>query len=314
LVSTFDPSDDFLPGGATRRLIGIDPDARTMEVVLLWDGDASIAIASEYEVGFRPSRVEVRPSEGSPMAPSTRPIGLAGIEHFVPATITPPCELDWHRVDDRLTIGGAVYRAVAPDAMRGALDQPESSSSTRVEQLEDSQGLALAPTVDFFGIQAQGRYICYVVDVSGSMGPSGGLVRLRAELEHSLRSLPGGTRFAVLPFNHTLRDLQPSWTRASPNMVRQVGARLSAVGARGGTDPTEAFEWAFRQLDPRPDAIFFMTDGQLNDGGSVMARLDSLNAASPRTRIHAIGFGEAADIAFLRQLAAGHGGTVRLAQ
>ena len=312
LVSIFDETEDFLPSGATRRLIGIDPDARTMEVVLLWEADASIAIAAEYEVGFRPAVVEVLPREGSPMAPAARPLGLAGIEQFKTSPLTTPCELPWRRSDDLLTIGGAVYQAVSPDAMRAALDQPVTSASHHVEQLDDAGRSAEAGTVDFFGIQAQGRYICYVVDVSGSMGPSGGLVRLRAELEHSLRSLPAGTRFAVLPFNHTLRDLQPSWTRASPNKVRQVGARLSAVGAQGGTDPTEAFEWAFRQLDPRPDAIFFMTDGQLNDAEIVMARLDALNATSPRTRIHAIGFGEAADIAFLRQLAAQHGGTVRL--
>ena len=312
LVSIFDEAEDFLPGGATRRLIGIDPDARTMEVVLLWEADASIAIAAEYEVGFRPAVAELLPREGSPMAPAARPIGLAGIEKFTSSALTAPCELPWRRSDDLLTIGGAVYQAVSPDAMRAALDQPAASASHHVEQLDDAGGSAETGTIDFFGIQAQGRYICYVVDVSGSMGPSGGLVRLRAELEHSLRSLPAGTRFAVLPFNHTLRDLQPSWTRASPNKVRQVGARLSAVGAQGGTDPTEAFEWAFRQLDPRPDAIFFMTDGQLNDAGIVMARLDALNATSPRTRIHAIGFGEAADIAFLRQLAAQHGGTVRL--
>ena len=312
LMSIFDETKDFLPSGATRRLIGIDPDARTMEVVLLWEADASIAIAAEYEVGFRPAVVELFPREGSPMAPAARPIGLAGIEQFTPSLLSAPCELPWRRSDDLLTIGGAVYQAVSPDAMRVALDQPAASASHHVEQLDDAGGSAETGTIDFFGIQAQGRYICYVVDVSGSMGPSGGLVRLRAELEHSLRSLPAGTRFAVLPFNHTLRDLQPSWTRASPNKVRQVGARLSAVGAQGGTDPTEAFEWAFRQLDPRPDAVFFMTDGQLNDAGIVMARLDALNASAPRTRIHAIGFGKDADIAFLRQLAAQHGGTVRL--
>ena len=312
LMSIFDETKDFLPSGATRRLIGIDPDARTMEVVLLWEADASITIAAEYEVGFRPAVVELFPREGSPMAPAARPIGLAGIEQFTASLLSAPCELPWRRSDDLLTIGGAVYQAVSPDAMRAALDQPAASASHHVEQLDDAGRSAETGTIDFFGIQAQGRYICYVVDVSGSMGPSGGLVRLRAELEHSLRSLPAGTRFAVLPFNHTLRDLQPSWTRASPNKVRQVGARLSAVGAQGGTDPTEAFEWAFRQLDPRPDAVFFMTDGQLNDAGIVMARLDALNASAPRTRIHAIGFGKDADIAFLRQLAAQHGGTVRL--
>jgi hypothetical protein len=140
------------------------------------------------------------------------------------------------------------------------------------------------------------------------------MLKLRMELERSLSSLPRGTRFAVLPFNHTLRDLQSQWTSANAEKARDLGRRLSQIGAKGGTNPAPAFDWAFRRLSPRPDAIFFMTDGQVQGGSQLLSQLAALNAAMPRTRIHTIGLGGGADMRFLERLASQHGGTSRAAQ
>jgi len=311
LVSRPFPGRDFIASGSDDRIIGIDPDGRAMEVVLRWDGAAGVSVAGRYEVGFRPEVVEVDlPSEGAAIA-DARPLGLGPQHAFNPAAASLPSEVAWFRVGDELHLGGCVYRPVDPEALTAALDQPESHAPVEVIRMQ-RDGDDESRTVDFFGLQAEGRYICYVIDVSGSMGPSGGLVRLQVELEQSLASLPAGTQFAVLPFNQELRRLQPSWTRASAGTVRRVGARLAAVGAGGGTDPSEAFEWAFRSLDPRPDVIFFMTDGQLNDPDRVAGRLDVLNAGRPRTRIHAIGLGSEVDAAFLGQVADRHGGNLKL--
>ncbi|MDP7029756.1 MAG: VWA domain-containing protein [Phycisphaerales bacterium] len=311
LVSRPSPARDFLPSGSDTRIIGIDPDGRTMEVVLAWDGAAGVSVAASYDVGFRPEVVEVDHPRGAAAFGNSRPLGLAAGHDYRPGAAVVPVEVPWSREGDALHLGGCIYRPVDPHVLTAALDQPSAEASSDVIRAKPGGGTD-ARTVDFFGLQAEGRYICYVIDVSGSMGPSGGLVRLQAELEQSLAALPAGTRFAVLPFNHELRRLQPTWARAAASSVRRVGARLAAVGADGGTDPSEAFEWAFRNLDPRPDVIFFMTDGKLNDSASVASRLLQLNAGRPRTRIHAIGLGAEVDEAFLDQISSDHGGQLRL--
>ena len=316
LVDIGDPSQDFLPNGATNRFIGIDPDGRRLAVVLTWEGELVSSLAAEYEVGFRPEVVDILPLPNSPssFAPTQHEMPNGG--RFIPAAQTPPCELKWHRSGDRLHIGGAEYVAVESDSMVTLLHQPTVQAGEGVTfdwKDGDSQHEDPAVTVDFFGVQAEGRFFCYVIDVSGSMEQNGGMLKLRMELERSLSSLPRGTRFAVLPFNHTLRDLQSQWTSASPAKASDLGQRLSRIGAKGGTNPSPAFDWAFRRLSPRPDAIFFMTDGQVKQEKQLLSQLATLNANMPRTRIHTIGLGGGADLQFLDQLASQHGGSSRAA-
>jgi len=316
LVTVLDPSRDFLPQGASERLIGIDPDARVLRAVMTWTGTVAVSMAVEYEVGFRPKRVEVLPLPHAPSKFPTKAGSLLGGGHFEPSLLPPPCELSWARRATRLTIGGAVYEAADPGVMIEVLSQPElrdpESDVVGWESEGQVDGTAAA-TVDFFGVQAEGRYFCYIVDISGSMKNNGGMLRLRMELERSLGSLPTGTRFSVLPFNSTLRELQPNWTSASPVKAQDIGRRLSRIGARGGTNPTGAFNWAFRELRPQPDAIFFMTDGQMKGiGRPLIETLGKLNASNPRTRVYTIGLGDDADMRFLEAMADQHGGTSRL--
>ncbi|MDP6601840.1 MAG: VWA domain-containing protein [Phycisphaerales bacterium] len=315
LVAIHDPHLDFLPGGASQRFIGIDPEGEVLRAILAWNGDLAFTVAAEYYVGFRPRIVDIQPV---PHAPSkfTDPGPLVGDGTFVPAISKPPCELQWVRTGDRLTIGGGEYQAVAPDAMIELLSQPEPidvlSGGFAGMSGEGERAGPAAATVDFFGVQAEGKYFCYIVDVSASMAGNGGMLRLRTELERSLASLPPGTRFSVLPFSDTLRDLQSQWTSANASKVRSIGHRLSGIRAAGGTNPTGAFTWAFQKLKPQPDAIFFMTDGNMGGGaGDVLTQLNRLNASNPRTRIHTIGLGDNADISFLERVAEKHGGTYR---
>jgi hypothetical protein len=317
LVTMHDPVNDFLPRGATDRFIGIDPDGRRLAVVLTWNGDVVSSLAAEYEVGFRPEVVNIQPLPNSPSSFSDHPRETPNGGEFIPAGDAPPCELEWRRVGDRLWIGGAEYVGVEADSMVSLLHQPsvQERNDLPFDWLEgDSAESDPAVTVDFFGVQAEGKFFCYVIDVSGSMDQNGGMLKLRMELERSLSSLPRGTRFAVLPFNHTLRDLQSQWTSANAEKARDLGRRLSQIGAKGGTNPAPAFDWAFRRLSPRPDAIFFMTDGQVQGGSQLLSQLAALNAAMPRTRIHTIGLGGGADMRFLERLASQHGGTSRAAQ
>jgi len=299
-----DAAEDFLPVGADRRLLGIDPDARVCRVLLGWQGEDAVWLSGEVETGFSPDHVEVRPFADRP----SEFLNVTGERVAAPAGRSFPCTLPWRRIGDRLKIGGAVYRPVDPSAMLEVIEQAPSGAFEGEVDLAAHEEMATAPTVDFFGVRAEGRYIAYIVDMSRSMAGRN-LNRLRSELEQSLRSLPRGTRFIVLPFNDELLELQPRWTLASPRHASGIGRRLSAVGAYGSTQPMEAFEYAFRGVTPRPDEIFFMTDGRVTAGDEILSRLQVLNASSPRTRIHAIGLGAKAEMPWLRALAGEHGGT-----
>jgi hypothetical protein len=82
---------------------------------------------------------------------------------------------------------------------------------------------------------------------------------------------------------------------------------IANQGSGSGTDPTGAFEFAFRTLNPLPDCIYYMTDGQTY--ADVVGLLRSLNAGPQKTSIHAIAFGDQTLEAVMKQIAAENNGT-----
>jgi len=302
LESIDDPAADFLPSGAARRLIGIDPIRRELNVYVAIGAQPWEWQSVAYEVAFRREVVEID-------VYADRPSGFTGNELLPPATDL-PCESVWSRQGERLHLAGAVYVPSDPEEVLRIMEPPESEPPI-ASDLEGSAGQSAAaadapPTVDFFGVQSQGRYVAYILDVSRSM--RGRMARLQGELEMSLGSLPGNARFVVLPFNSSLLKLQPHWAVANKANVKKVGRSLADVAAQGGTDPAEAFEWAFRTLNPRPDESYFMTDGAVARSQQLIKRLRQLNAGTGKTRIHAIGLGGNAETGFLRAVAGEHGG------
>ena len=55
------------------------------------------------------------------------------------------------------------------------------------------------------------------------------------------------------------------------------------------TWPSSSFERAFK-LEPKPDVIFFMTDGLIPAKENIAGRLARLNAGEPRVVVHTILF------------------------
>ena len=82
---------------------------------------------------------------------------------------------------------------------------------------------------------------------------------------------------------------------------------VAKVVAGGGTHPADAFEMAFT-LKPRPDAIYFMTDGLFDE--AVAERVLRLNRQGSRpVPIHCIAFGTRDAEALMRQMAQASGGS-----
>ncbi len=161
----------------------------------------------------------------------------------------------------------------------------------------------------FMGIHAKGQRFCIIADKSGSMfGPK--MEHLKREILETLRSMNRRAQFQIIFFSDTGFPF-PKRTWLNPKADRRsVETWLQdRVEAAGGTFPTPAFELAF-QLNPPPDVIFFMTDG--NFDARVVGQIRALNKRSERKAIiHAISFIDDAAEAEMKEIAADSGGTYR---
>lgn len=143
----------------------------------------------------------------------------------------------------------------------------------------------------FFGLEAQGTRFAYVVDFSVSMNTNERITLLRRELSRSLNALPQTAEFIVVPY-HTQAvplDRPPQWREATDTNRKRAELQMDRSGLGGGTRPLGAFEIIF-SLRPRPDAIYFMTDGQFQET-DVPGAVAALNRRS-RVPVHCVLFGD----------------------
>jgi hypothetical protein len=121
-------------------------------------------------------------------------------------------------------------------------------------------------TSGFLNVPGPVRSVVYVIDCSMSMGGpderSHKFTLARRELLASLRLLPEGTCFQVIPYNHQAESLLlDGQTGLVPKSERSVQAAADALEKRkpaGWTDHARALR---RGLVLRPDVLFFVTDG-----------------------------------------------------
>lgn len=160
----------------------------------------------------------------------------------------------------------------------------------------------------FFGVEAAGSRFVFVVDVSGSMdGPR--LERLRLELRRSIEGLTESSQFMVIQFSDTAEIIggERHWRDASNTGKRSARNQIELLRTAGGTNPLPAFE-ILTTLRPRPDAVYFMTDGEFGGvADDVIARIGDLTK-SPKVPIHCICFGSNDGEAAMKRIArASHG-------
>lgn len=166
----------------------------------------------------------------------------------------------------------------------------------------DSSGSAT-----FFGAEAQGSRFCYIVDTSGSMALVGKIESLKNELIRSLASLFEDADFFTVSYAGTATPLgaRTKWTEASDRGKAWARKHIAALVPAGSTNPLPAFELAF-SIRPRPDAIYFMTDGEFDE-----AIADEIIAKNRRTeiKIHTITFVNDEAAPYMRRIARESGGT-----
>lgn len=120
-------------------------------------------------------------------------------------------------------------------------------------------------STSFFGVEARGTRFLYIVDVSGSMGVGGKIEALRSQLMNSVEGLSENAQFFVVPFSGWASPLgdKKDWTSANDSGKRFARRFVPGLRPLDNTNPLPAFDIAF-SIRPRPDAIYFMTDGQFD--------------------------------------------------
>jgi hypothetical protein len=176
---------------------------------------------------------------------------------------------------------------------------------------EGDGNTALAST-EFFGIGGYGQSFVYVVDCSDSMNERGKFERACYELMHSIEQLASDQRYFVVFFNDGAYPMDADeMVLATEEQVARTAEWVGDMQADGGTNPLPALLFA---LSLRPDAIYFLSDGQFDP--ITLGQLRSRNRPNPRLRIrevpiHTIAFMDRATERLMRTIARNSGGEYR---
>lgn len=176
----------------------------------------------------------------------------------------------------------------------------------------DDGGSTSRAATEFFGIGGYGQSFVYVVDCSGSMSERGKFDRARYELLHSIELLASDQRYFVIFFSDGAYPMDADEpVLATQNQIARTAQWVSYVEADGGTNPLPALLLA---LSLRPDAIYFLSDGQFDPYTIRALRFRNRPNHRLRTRqipIHTIAFMDRFTEGLMRTIARNAGGEYR---
>lgn len=163
-------------------------------------------------------------------------------------------------------------------------------------------GDSVGSGASFFGVEARGNRFAFVVDVSGSMSLEGRMIGMQQELIRSIQGLFTSSKFFVVFFSTgaaPLGDRGVAWIDATDSGKTWARAHVMAQRPEGSTNPVPGF-MLLVELEPPPDAIYFMTDGEFPDD-----RADEILGMFQRRNvpIHCITFGSRVGEAVMRRIA-----------
>jgi len=159
----------------------------------------------------------------------------------------------------------------------------------------------------FFGVEAAGNRFAFVVDVSGSMSVGGKIERLRSELSRSVDAMLQNSHFLIVPFSTGAQALsgKSAWSDATDRAKRATVRAIELLAADGATNPGPGFQIVF-SLRPRPDAIYFMTDGEFSP--EVALEIAAMNSEA-RIPVHCLCFVSEDSAELMRKIASDSGGS-----
>jgi len=167
---------------------------------------------------------------------------------------------------------------------------------------------------NFMGMKSTANKIMFIIDYSASM--RGRDKVMRYELCKAIEKLPAVGSVAVIFFSGPTwvagedanalhrkwkgdnsnngwkpvagyKPKRPKWLPVTPSNKKKLIQAVNRTPLTFGTVWDNSFEWAF-YMDPKPDVIYFMTDGNANNKFKGM---DIIKSKRGRTKIYTIGYG-----------------------
>lgn len=168
-----------------------------------------------------------------------------------------------------------------------------------------ASGSGHGPPSQFMGTGGNAYCVCYIIDRSGSMVIAFDYVK--KEMLRSIQELQAEQLFHVIFFNagEAIEAPMGRMVHASDRNKIEAIKFVGGVVAAGRTDPRPAFRKAFA-LKPRPNLIYFLTDGDFDP--DMMDDLRKWNSGH-KTVINTIAFLERPAEALLKKIAQENGGT-----
>lgn len=206
-------------------------------------------------------------------------------------------------------LGGDAAAQSELDAMHTALfGSGRGKGNGEGDGVGDGRGPGLG--AGFFGSQGKGKTFVYVVDMSGSMTGER-FRRAIAELMRSINKLDSEQKFYVYFFNdralpmfdpRPARGLIPATSSNKSRAANWIRSRRPS----STTNPYFALEQA---LEMKPEVIFFLTDGELDDPAEVRSMIQRRNTSG--VCIHTVAFESEEGSATLQAIAKENKGTFR---
>ena len=178
---------------------------------------------------------------------------------------------------------------------------------------EGATGSGAGGVASFFGVEARGNRFAFVVDISGSMQFDNRLVLLKTELYESVSALLEHTHFTIWSFNSRAYPVTGvRWVDADDASKTRAKRLIRAMEAGGSTQPADAIKSVFA-MRPRPDAVYFMTDGDFDGQADAIIELfENLNGRGfRRVPVYCLTLVEDDGSATMQRIADDSGGSYR---
>ena len=176
----------------------------------------------------------------------------------------------------------------------------------------DMSALNAAFSSTFMGVKSQARRIAFVIDYSASMRGKDRVMRY--ELDAAVKKLPPTGEVCLIFFsgpswlagenakaissqwtgNNTngwkpkpgFKPSKPKWIPVTPAHQKELSKTIWSTPLTFGSVWDNSFRWALTLLYPKPDVIYFMTDGAAKVKG-----MDFIKNSRGHTKIYTIAYG-----------------------